>query len=443
MNILTYECLLSRGMDMKPQPCIAESWKSTSDTEWEFKIRKGVKFHDGTDMMVEDIKASIEWAKEFPLIRTNTENIKQVDIVDKNTIRITTYDPCAVILENLMSVSVAIVPKALIESGNDFNANPIGTGPYKFVKWTLGDSVEFEAFEDYWEGAPKIKKMTWKIIPEGSSRTIALEAGEIDFVVEVEQMDMDRIVANKDLVLYKYEATDINWLMLNNEKPGLDNQDVRHAINSAIDKDSVVTVAANGLGKVALSQCPSNLPGASDENADKYDVAKAKEYLRKSGIAPSDIKFSIICSNDMKKRAGEVVQANLKEIGISCTLETMDLATYLSATAEGNYTAAIGGSNLADLTTYVVSVYHSNSLNASNKTRLNSPEIDKLIDLARVTVDDKAREKVLQKVCAKLNSICAQVALWQPIAIRAFDANLKGVEINPVATLYFKNVYWG
>ena len=132
-------------------------------------------------------------------------------------------------------------------------------------------------------GAPKIKNMTWKIIPEGSSRTIALEAGEVDFVVEVEAMDGDRLKENSDLTVIEYNSTNVTWLMLNNEKPGLDNEAVRHAINTAIDKESVVTVAYNGMATPALSQMPMNFEGATEENADTYDVEKAKEWLDKSG----------------------------------------------------------------------------------------------------------------------------------------------------------------
>ena len=157
MNLLTYEGLLRRGMDMKPEPCLAESYEAISDTEWEFKIRKGVKFHTGEEMTVEDVKASLDWAQNFPLIKTSTENIKQVDIVDDETIKITTFEPCAIILDNLTGTSNAIVPKKLIDEGNNFNENPIGTGPYVFKEWKMGDSLTFEAFEDYWDGEPKIK----------------------------------------------------------------------------------------------------------------------------------------------------------------------------------------------------------------------------------------------------------------------------------------------
>ena len=122
--------------------------------------------------------------------------------------------------------------------------------PYKLVEWKRGDSLTFEAFEDYFKGPAKIKNMTWKIIPEGSSRTIALEAGEVDMIMEVESMDVGADQGEPDLAVLEYTPANMNWIMLNNEVPGLDNQDFRHALNCAIDKESVVTVALNGLGTV-------------------------------------------------------------------------------------------------------------------------------------------------------------------------------------------------
>ena len=169
---------------------------------------------------------------------------------------------------------------------------------------------------------------------------------------------------------------------------------------------------------------------------------RAKQYLEESGVDPASVKFSIICSDDTKKRAGEVVQANLKEIGINCEIESMDLATYLSATAEGDFTASIGGYSSSDLLSYVVGVYHSSSINASNKTRLNDPEVDALIDQAKVTIDEAERVAILEQLSAKLNEICSQAPLWQPLTMRAFNAGLQGVEVNDGGSLYFENVYW-
>ena len=442
MNLLTYNTLFKSDMEMNPVPDLVEDYENISESEWEFTIKTGVKFHDGSEMTVEDVKASLEWAKGFPEVSLYNDDIVSVDIVDDDTIKITTPGPDAMLLSNLCHHGNAIVPKALIDSGHDFNTEPIGTGPYKFVEWNRGDSVVFEAFEDYFDGAPAIKNMTWKVIPEGSSRTIALEAGEIDFIVEVEAMDSDRLKGNEELEVIQYEATNETWLMMNNEKPQFQNQNVRHAINSAINKDDIVTVAFNGLAVPAISQCPYNFEGSTEENADVYDVAKAQEYLDASGVDPSTITFSIICSDDQKKRAGEVIQANLKEIGIECTIESMDLATYLSVTTEGDYEASIGGYSSSNLLSYVVGVYHSDSINASNKTRLNNPEVDALIDQAKVTLDDAERVKIFEELSALLNELCTQAPLYQPINLRAFDAKLGGVEVSDSGTLYFEKCYW-
>ncbi|HJA36479.1 MAG TPA: ABC transporter substrate-binding protein, partial [Firmicutes bacterium] len=267
MNLLTYNTLFKSDMEMNPVPDLVEDYQNVSESEWEFTIKTGVKFHDGSEMTVEDVKASLEWAKTFPEVSLYNSDIVSVDIVDDDTIKITTPGPDAMLLNNLCHHGNAIVPKALIDSGHDFNTEPIGTGPYKFVEWNRGDSVVFEAFEDYFGGAPAIKNMTWKVIPEGSSRTIALEAGEIDFIVEVEAMDADRLMENEELEVLSYNATNETWLMMNNERPQFQNQNVRHAINSAINKDDIVTVAFNGLAVPAISQCPYNFEGSTEENA--------------------------------------------------------------------------------------------------------------------------------------------------------------------------------
>ena len=132
----------------------------------------------------------------------------------------------------------------------------------------------------------------------------------------------------------------------------------------------------------------------------------------------------------------------MKEIGINATIENMDLATYLSATAEGDYTAAIGGYTSSSLLGYVVGVYHSSSINASNKTRLNNAEVDALIDKAKTTLNEEERIATLEELSALLNSICSQAPLYQPTTLRAYNSNLQGVEVSDSGYLYFENVSW-
>ena len=120
----------------------------------------------------------------------------------------------------------------------------------------------------------------------------------------------------------------------------------------------------------------------------------------------------------------------------------MDLATYLSVTGEGNYTASIGNYTSSDMVSFLVGVFHSKSINGSNKTRLNNPEVDALIDKASATIDATERDKVLQECISLINTLTPQVPLYQPVNFRAYNANLQGVEVSPSGTLYFEDVSW-
>lgn len=445
MNALTFSQLTRMNEDMEMEGALAESFENTSETEWVFHLRKGVKFHNGEEMTADDVVTSITYAKTCPEINLYNASVEKIEKVDDYTIKITTPGPSAILLSDLAHHGNAIMPKKLLDEGHNFSTDPIGTGPYKHVEWKRGDSLEFEMFEDYWdeEHMPSIKHMIWKIIPEGSSRTIALEAGEIDYIVDVEAMDVERLEAADGIKLDKIAATNHMWMMVNNEVPGLDNVDVRRAMNCAINKEDVVQVALNNLGTPSYSMAPDNMPGATDENTLPYDPEKAKEYMAASGVDPTDVKFSIICSNDQKKRAGEVVQANLKEVlGIECEIESMDLATYLTVTSEGNYTAAIGNYSATDMIQYLVGVYHTKSIGASNRTRLNNPQVDALIDKAAATIDPDERAEVLSECIALINDLCPQVPLYQDMHMRAYNENLGGVIMYPGGTLYMHAMYW-
>ena len=442
MNLLTYDTLFHNDVNQNPQPHLVESYENIDDSTWQFTLKQGVLFHNGEEMKAQDVEASIEWAMTFAEVMPSHEKMLGIDVVDDYTFTLHTDGPYALLITNLASHGNAILPKSLIDQGHDFGEEPIGSGPYKLVEWNRGDSLVFEANEDYFNGAPAIKSMTWRIIPEGSGRTIALEAGEVDVVIEVESMDYERLKETEGITVAEYDSTSITWLYLNNEVPGLDNQNVRHAINSAINKESVVEVALNGLGTPAIGQLPSNLAGYSEENADAYDVDRAREFLAASGVDPSTLSFPIITSNDTRRRAGEVIQANLQEIGINVELESMDLATYLSATSEGDYTAAIGGWTSNVLLDCLIGVYHSSGINASNKTRISDPELDALIDEAGVTLDEEERNAILEQACARANELCPAAPLFLETGLRAYNSDLKGVEVSQSGTIYFDRVSW-
>ena len=193
MNQLTYNGLFKMDDTLTPVPDLVESYENTSDTEWVFHLKQGVLFHNGEEMTAKDVKASLELCKESPEVSQYGAATQSVEVVDDYTVKVTTDGPQSGLLSNLTHHGNFILPADLIESGHDFNKEPIGTGPYKLVAWNRGESLEFEAFEDYFGGAAPIKQIIWKIIPEGSSRTMALEAGEVDMIIEVETADLTRL----------------------------------------------------------------------------------------------------------------------------------------------------------------------------------------------------------------------------------------------------------
>ncbi|MEA4920024.1 MAG: ABC transporter substrate-binding protein [Clostridiaceae bacterium] len=445
MNQLTYNRLFKIDVDtLKPVPDLVESFENTDENTWVFTIKQGVMFHDGTEMTAEDVKASMEYARDFTSSNKYTGFWTNIEVTDKYTVKITTNGPYALILNDLSANGNTIVPKALIDSGNDFNKNPIGSGPYKFVQWTLGDNLTFVKNENYFdkEHTPTITDMTWRVIPEGSSRTIALENGEVDLIIDVASTDVSRILDTEGLKLDEVDGTRMNFMALNNEKDIFSNVLVRKAINSLIDKAAVVEVAANGQGKPAIGMNPSAYAGTTDDGADEYNVQKAMEYFKQAGVDPTTLSFTCMCYTDATRRSAEVIQGCLAEAGITMNIETLDFAAFLSKLLEGNYEAAIAGYSSSDLLTYMKGLWHSSSINATNSSRMSDSEIDSLITLASSQLDDTERTATMTSVAKLTNENTPFIPLFTSSVIRAYNESLNGVKVGASGLMYFCDLSW-
>jgi len=443
MNILTHNYMFKTNIDtLAPEPGLIESWENISDTEWVLHVREGVKFHDGSDLDAEDILASMQYAKDHSTYTsTFTQFYKSVEKVDDMTVKVTTNEAYAKTLYDL--ASHAILPSELIAQGDDaIAATPIGTGPYKFVKWNLGDSIEFERFDEYWEGTPAIEKLTYRIIPEGSSRTIALEAGEIDFIVEVDNNDMKRIEETEGLAVVNKTGTSFNFLVLNNERHPFDNKDFRHFMNCAVDKDALVMVALNGYGTGNYTQTPVVFEGAATVVPDKYDKELAQKHLDASGIDPTTISFSCICSDDVKRRCGEVIQAQLAEFGVTMELESMDLATYLDVAGTGEFDTCIGGYTTNLMLNLIEGKFTEKQIGGSNWSRTVDPKIDEMYYDAVGTLDDAERNAKLTELANYINEVCPQVPTYGANVTRAYNDDLVGINVSATNTLYWGAVSW-
>ncbi len=449
LNKLTYNGLFKIDKELNPVPDLVESYTVEKDengeeTIWTMKIYEGVKFHNGETMTADDVVASIENAKKSPDVQLYAETVQTIEKVDDLTVKITTDGPAANLLYNLAHHGMFIVPKALLEAKHDFNVDPVGAGPYKFIEWKRGQEITFEAFADYFnkENAPKIKNVVWRTIPEGNPRTVALEAGEIDYIIELDSATLQNIENNADIKIVQVPSISHNWLTVNNEVAPFDNKLVRKAISKAINREDVIIVALNGQGVATQSQTPMGMLGENAEGFDGYDLEGAKALMKEWGGDPSTIKLEVICSNDTKRRAAEVIQANLQEIGISMEIVSMDLSTYLSETAVGNFTGFIGGYTSGEMMSFLMGVYHSKNIDSSNKTRTNNPELDALIEKSTKTIDQAEREAVLKEATALLNEECYQMPLYQNNNLSAHKADLLNTFVGASGIFYVEEWAW-
>ncbi|MEK7363566.1 MAG: ABC transporter substrate-binding protein, partial [candidate division NC10 bacterium] len=184
-----YDTLLFRDRDLKIIPWLATSWKLVNPTTWEFKLRQGVKFHNGEEFDAEAVKYSLDRLRDPELKNrqaTNFRLIASVDVVDKLTVRITTSKPFPTLENQLALRGAAMAPKHFKGKDKVFaDRNPVGTGPYKFVRWAKDEQIVLEANPQWWGGAPKVKTLIFRPIPEHAVRVAALQAGEVEIAVNI------------------------------------------------------------------------------------------------------------------------------------------------------------------------------------------------------------------------------------------------------------------
>jgi len=445
MNALTHNGLFRIDhATLEPVPDLVASWQAVSDTVFEFTLHEGILFHNGEEMTAYDVVASMYYVRTLPYATASHGSVVDAEVVDRYTFLLDTGTPNAMLFFDLSLQGNFIMPAALIEAGHDFTAEPIGSGPFKFYDWRLGDSLMFTRFDEYFDTARAayIDYVHWRIIPEGSSRTIALEAGEVDFIVEVATADIPRMQENPDITVELREGTAHNFLLLNNEHPPFDNVYVRRAIHMALDKESMTLAGLDGFAIPTWANMPTVFAGSSMEGTRSFDPDAARALLAEHNIDPTTISFEILASNDVARRMGEVVQANLGDIGMDVSIAMIDLAGWLTVTASPEYEAAFGSFTATNILTFFRSTSHINSINGPNRSRMQNQELTDLIDQAIATIDASERIAILEEASRLANEHVGFIPNYLSMVHRAFNSNLVVPEIHATGQLNFNMVYW-
>lgn len=430
-----YDSLFRRKPNGDIVPQLAESYEFISPTELKITLRKGVKFHNGDPLTIEDVIFSLERMKSIPAAGIMVSDIDKVEKVDDRTIKIILKQSSAPILFSLAHPLTAILNKKYVEEkqGN-ISTDPMGTGPYKFVSWGDGEKIEAVAFDDYFLGRPKIDKLIFRSIAEDSSRVAALETGEVDIAYGIPAIDTETIEKDDKLSLISEPTTAVEYITTNNRKEPFNNVDFRKALNYAINKQSIVDSVYMGRAKVAKSIVNPNVFGYYEGSSGfPFDVEKAKGLIIKSGVKTPNFTL-YINENSQRSQVAQIIQANLKEIGIDMKIETLEWGAYLQRTAEADFQAFLGGwiSGTADADIVLFPLLDTKSIgSAGNRAGYSNPKFDALVEAARSELNVDKRKELYKEAQVILEEETPLIVLFTKNENIGINKRVKGFEYDP------------
>ncbi len=419
------------------EPGLAKSWEPSEDgLTYTFELQEGVTFHDGTDFNAEAVVKNFErWAsgdaEKFPYYNSmfggfegdEGHVIESVTAEGDSTVVIKLVRPQAPFLKNIAMAMFAIAsPTAFEEQGDDdFERNPVGTGPFKFVDWKPNDSITVERFDDYWqEGLPKLGKVIFRSIPDNAARLNALTTGEIDLADGINPSDGAAIEDHADLQLFERPSMNVGYLGLTVTRPPFDNKLVRQAMNYAIDKESIIDAFFEGRAESAKNPMPPSISGYNDEIEEyPYDPEKAKELLAEAGLAEGfemELWAMPVPRPYMPdgEKVAEVIQKNLADIGVTAKIVSHEWATYLDLASKGDADAFMLGwtGDNGDADNFLYVLLDEDNIGSNNYTYFKNDAMHDLFIEAQTEVDEDKRIELYKEA----QEIIHDEAPWVPLA---------------------------
>ena len=438
-----YDTLLYYSPDgtKDPEPRIAESYEISDDgLDYTFHLRDDVTFHDGTPVTADDVVFSIELYKASEYQGSQISMLSSVEATDEHTVVCHLDAPYSPFLQGICSPMIA--SKAYYESSeDDFVNNPIGSGPYKFVSRAKGSNIKLEANEDYYRGAPEIKEVTFEVIPDSSTKAIALQTGEVNFA-EIDSATKPQLEANPAITIAEVPTSSFSYIAMNTEKEPFDDARVRQAINYAIDRDNLVAVCYDGEAEVNSNICAKERFGYSDDQFQyTYDPEKAKELLAEAGIeTPYDLGEILV--EEKYSNLATVIQNDLKAVGLDVTISVKEFNSYISDLQNGSYGITALNMTLEGDTQTLEMAFTSDYIGIANNARYSDEEMDKLFGQARTETDNDKRAEVFNEIFTKAQDEAIYAVMCNPMTLYAYNSDLTCPEFVLEGNYYLYDFSW-
>ncbi|CAM4076017.1 glutathione ABC transporter substrate-binding protein [Lederbergia lenta] len=455
-----YESLVKRNDKNEIEASLAEKWEQSDDVTWEFTLRDNVTFHDGEKFNAEAVKANLDRIRDPKVASPRFflfEMVKSVDVVDDQTVRITTEYPFAPLLAHLSHNGGGMMsPKTIAadyegmkngkEPGAVISEQPAGTGYFKFESWETGSQLKLVKNEEYWDTPALVDSVTFKVVPESATRIADLETGYAHIADPVEPNEVKQVNDSDNATVNQKASSSVSYIGFNTEKAPFDDVKVRQAIAMLIDKEEIIEGVYEGIGIQANGPLA---PGIFGYNEDvpvvEHNVEKAKELLKEAGY--EDGFKTSIWTNDNQQRMDTaiLVQQKLKAANIDVNVEVMEFGAYLEKSAAGEHDMFIlGWSNPTGDADYgMYALFHSSQKgNPGNRAFYENPEVDKLLDEGRREADPEKRVELYNQVQEHLVEDAPMVFIHHQEYLTGISNKIDGFEIDTSGIYQLKNVHF-
>ena len=415
------------------KPGLAESWKTIEPTVWEFKLRKGVRWHDGSEFTAADVIATLKRVPNVPNSPASkaiyTRSIVEATAPDKYTLRLRTAAPYPLLPNDIVAIN--ILPKRIAETAKteDFNSGKamIGTGPYKFVEYVAGDRVVLTVNDKYWGPKPAYAKVRFRMISNSAARVAALLAGDVQMIEAVPTADIPTLQKDKRVTLVSRVSSRVIYLHMDSgreknspfvtdtaghpmEANPLRDARVRKAISKMIDREAIVSRIMEGQAQPAGQLLPEGYFGTSKKlKPDKYDPEGAKKLLAEAGY-PNGFGLTLHTPNNRyinDEKIAQAVAQFLTRGGIPTKVESMPSGVFFSRGSKLEFSFLLAGwgaetgETSSPLRSLLATYDPKLGMGASNRGRFSDPGLDALIHTALGTIDDTKRALILAAACEK------------------------------------------
>lgn len=421
---------------------IAESWEISEDACcYTFHLREGITFHNGTPLTAKDVAFSMDLYAASEAQAGDVAGYDHCEIVDDHTINIYTSSPFAPFLNNLTLVYIGSQDYYESVGEEAFAQEPVGCGPYKFVSHNEGDKLVLEAYSDYYMGAAAIKNVTFKVISDMSSMSIGLQSHGIDFA-EIDAPIRSTLESAEGVTVTTAEQTAFAFVAMNTEKEPFNNVKFRQAVNYALDRQSLIDTVMEGAAVENSNLLSKDRFGYSDNQKQyTYDVEKAKALLAECGYADGcDLGTFVVA--DQYKLLAQVVQEQLKAVGLTCQLEILEFNAYLNKLMQGDFTITALRMQLEGDTQNVAMAITKEFIGMANNARWYNDQVEEWFQQAVVTVDETERAAIYDQIFSLVQEEAVYAVLYNPIMLYAHNDQLTIHKLGLEGNYYVYYFHW-